>query len=131
MSSISRAFTSIDAVKITDLLASDGHSLIARQINCEAPSGYTCCPDGIFACPNGYTCEGIGTCRRALSPAIIAGIVVAILLIIGSIVGCIMWNQRKKRLAAAAALSAPAVGVVYAAPVGEQKPAAAQQANYR
>ncbi|KAJ3212437.1 hypothetical protein HDU67_003831 [Dinochytrium kinnereticum] len=120
----SRAFTTIDAVKITDLLASHGHSLIARQSDCSPPPGHACCPGGVLACPKGFACKSGGICQKQmnLSPVIIAVIVVAILLIIGSIVACIIWSQRKRRAAKnTAALSAPSTFVVSAAPVGGQQ----------
>ncbi|KAJ3215695.1 hypothetical protein HDU67_010406 [Dinochytrium kinnereticum] len=129
ISLISRALIIIDQVQPRDAVRGHEHTLVTRG-SCGRLVGYFCCPDGIYACPEGTVCESGGYCRRGLSTTIISLIVSVVLLVIAGIVGYMIWNQQKKRRAAAIAASNsvvyttaadPAAPAYYQGGVADQK----------
>ncbi|KAJ3097379.1 hypothetical protein HDU97_004918 [Phlyctochytrium planicorne] len=100
---ISRAFQVVPALMIR---AQEESLLLARaDSTCQAPSNYYCCPDNSnYACENGYDCDVANKqCIKKANVALIAGIVVALVVIIGACVGGCLWHRKNKRAKAMAA----------------------------
>ncbi|KAJ3097376.1 hypothetical protein HDU97_004915 [Phlyctochytrium planicorne] len=106
----SRAFQIVPALMIRT--AQDLQARTSDPI-CRAPPNYHCCSEySEYLCENGYECDIPNKqCVKKTNVALIAGIVVAIVVLISSCVGCALRSRKQKALATApdapAATTAP------------------------
>ncbi|KAJ3097378.1 hypothetical protein HDU97_004917 [Phlyctochytrium planicorne] len=111
---VSRFHQTLPLLSVADSLIprSDSNTTTTETIpdlstipTCFAPDGYYCCPNlSVVACPNGYECDIPNKqCVKKANVALIAGVVVALVIVIGAcIVGCIYYKKQKRAKAMAA-----------------------------